>query len=216
MVPKVLIPESAIKKFQHKTHSILAPRTVSESVNAKIIAQNQFTRGWCQYYRCTSSPADIFSKLSAEVFWDMAHWLGRKYKLNMPAVMRKFYKEKSFETRTHTLALPSEYKAKKLLGKTWHNPYTAKEEIVREKILVYESLWSGTEDRTGWEDIREEVMALKGTTCYVCGTELHPSEVEIDHFATPRARFKDKTEADRMKHLQPLCTSCHRAKYRAQ
>ena len=40
---------------------------------------------------------------------------------------------------------------------------------------------------------------------------LHPSEVEIDH-DTPRKRFKDKTEADRMKHLQPLCTSCHRAK----
>ena len=46
---------------------------------------------------------------------------------------------------------------------------------------------------------------------HVWNTVLHPSEVEIDH-DTPRKRFKDKTEADRMKHLQPLCTSCHRAK----
>src|SRR5262249_35103084 len=153
-------------------------------------------RGWCQYYRCTSSPAVIFSKLSAEIFWDMAHWLGRKYELSMPAIMRRFKKEKSFGTKRQTLALPNEYKTKKLLGKTWHNPYTAKEEIVREKILVYESLWNGTEDdRVGWGDTREEVMAQKGTTCYVCGTVLHPSEVEIDHFSTPRARFKDKTEA---------------------
>lgn len=68
MVPKVLIPESAIKKFQHKTRSILAQSTVSESVNAKIQAQNRFTRGWCQYYRCTSSPSDIFGKLSDELF----------------------------------------------------------------------------------------------------------------------------------------------------
>ena len=59
--------------------------------------------------------------------------------------------------------------------------------------------------------IREEVILQKGTTCYVCGTELHPYEVEIDH-TKPRARFKDQTEADRMKHLEPICTSCHRAK----
>ena len=61
-------------------------------------------------------------------------------------------------------------------------------------------------------DIREEVILLKGTTCYLCGIELHPSEVEVDHATKPRAGFKDKTEADRMKHLQPICTSCHRAK----
>ena len=102
--------------------------------------------------------------------------------------------------------------AKKLLKKKWHNPYTAKEAIIREKLLHYESLWSGNEDRQGWKDLREEVMLLKGTTCYVCGTELHPSEVEIDHATKPRATFKDITEADRMKHLRPICTSCHRAK----
>jgi hypothetical protein len=130
----------------------------------------------------------------------------------MPAVIQRFGEENTFRTTRYTLTLASEYKAKRLLTKTWHNPYTAKEEIVREKILVYESLWSGTETRFGWQDIREEVMILKGTTCYICGTELHPSEVEIDHASTPRARFKDKTEADRMKHLQPICTSCHRAK----
>jgi len=212
MVPKVLIPNSAIKKFQHKTRRTLPPGTASDSVNAKIMAQNQLTRGWCHYYRNTSSPADIFNTLNYEVYWGMAHWLGRKYKLNMPAVIQRFGEENTFRTTRYTLTLPSEYKAKRLLTKTWHNPYTAKEEIVREKILVYESLWSGTETRFGWQDIREEVMILKGTTCYICGTELHPSEVEIDHASTPRARFKDKTEADRMKHLQPICTSCHRAK----
>jgi len=212
MVPKVLIPEKAIKKFQHKTRSILAPNTVSESVNAKIQAQNRLTRGWCQYYRCSSSPKAIFGKLTHELFWEMAHWLGRKYEVNIPAVMQRFKKGGTFATKAETLVMPTEYKAKKHLVKTWHNPYTAKEEIIRERILVYESLWSGAEDRQGWGDIREEVILLKGTTCYVCGTVLHPSEVEVDHFTKPRARFKDKTEADRMKHLQPLCTSCHREK----
>ena len=118
----------------------------------------------------------------------------------------------TLSTKSIALVMPQTYKARKLLAKTWHNPYTAKEEIIREKLIWYDSLWSGEEDRQGRSDLREEVIELKGTTCYMCGTELHPSEVEIDHATKPRARFKDKTEADRMKHLQPICTSCHRVK----
>ena len=94
-----------------------------------------------------------------------------------------------------------------------------KETIQREAIFTWNDLWSGYEYRQGWMDLREEVISLKGTVCAlnmpdICesnGKPLHPSEVEIDHIQ-PRARFKMKTEADRMKHLQPVCTSCHRAK----
>ena len=57
MVPKVLIPESAIKRFQHAIRRILAPATTNEATAAKIEAVNHLTRGWCQYYRSTSSPA---------------------------------------------------------------------------------------------------------------------------------------------------------------
>ena len=216
MVPKVRIPERAIKRYQHKVRRILAPNTTNESTTAKIHAVNRLTRGWCQYYKCTSSPSDIFGDLSHELIWNMTHWLGRKYKISGPTVMRRFSREdgnyRTLGTKRVTLVLPNVYKAKKLLAKTWHNPYTAKEALIREKVLWYESLWLGNENRLGWSDIREEVMLLKGTTCYVCGTELHPYEVEIDHATKPRVRFKDIKEADRMKHLQPICTSCHRAK----
>jgi 5-methylcytosine-specific restriction endonuclease McrA len=212
MVPKVLIPNSASKKFSYKVRRILAPNTTNEATSAKILALNQLIRGWCEYYKNTSMPSRIFSDLSNEVFWLMAHWLGRKYKSKMPEVMQKYRMDNTFGTKSAKLTRLDEYKARRLLQKTWHNPYTAKEDIIREKILWYESLWIGNESRQGWSDQREEVITLKGTTCYVCGEELHESEVEIDHATKPRARFKDKTEADRMKHLQPICTSCHRAK----
>jgi predicted HNH restriction endonuclease len=99
------------------------------------------------------------------------------------------------------------------------NPYTEKEKIVRERLFSLHNLWSGHEENRGWMDQREEVIRLKGTICAlnlpdICeskGKPLHPSEVEIHHATKPRAQFKDKTEADRMKHLQPVCTSCHRA-----
>jgi hypothetical protein len=215
MVPKVLIPDKAIKRFQDSITGILNPNTHNDSVNAKIFALNRVIRGWCQYYRNTSSPIDIFGELHNFLYWKMAHWLGRKYKLTMPKVMQKYRKDNTFGNAKITMVVPNEYKARRLLTKKWHNPYTNKEAIIREKILHYESFWYGGEqDRQGWTDLREEVILLKGTTCHICGTELHPSEVEIDHI-TPRARFKELTEADRMKHLQPICTSCHRAKTKA-
>ena len=213
MVPKVLIPHKAIKQCQYKVRGMLGPRTTNESFSAKILALNRLIRGWCEYYRSTSSPQWGFREVERKLIWDMAHWLGKKYKVKIPIVLRKYMKgkPKTFSTKTTTLVLPTTYKAKRYMAKTWHNPYTEKEAIIREKIIAFESLWLGNEDRDGYIDLREEVILLKGTTCYMCGTVLHPSEVEIDH-DTPRKRFKDTTEADRMKHLQPLCTSCHRAK----
>jgi RNA-directed DNA polymerase len=212
MGPKVRIPEETIKRFTHRIRGILAPSTTSESTNAKLLAVNQLTRGWCQYYVHTSSPSDIFSQIESEIFWGMAHWLGRKYKMNMPAIMRKYRKENTLGTTRIQLVKASEYKAKRLKTTPWHNPYTEKEEIIREKFFSYEEIWIGKErHRQGWTDRREEVILLKGTICHICSITLHPSEVEIDH-TPPRARFKNPTEADRMKHLQPICTSCHRAK----
>ena len=213
MVPKVLIPHKAIKQCQYKVRGMLGPRTTNESFSAKMLALNRLIRGWCAYYRSTSSPQWGFREVERKLIWDMAHWLGKKYKVKIPIVLRKYMKgtPKTFGTKATTLVLPTTYKAKRYMAKTWHNPYTEKEAIIREKIIAFESLWLGNEDRDGYIDLREEVILLKGTTCYMCGTVLHPSEVEIDH-DTPRKRFKDTTEADRMKHLQPLCTSCHRAK----
>jgi len=219
MVPKVYIPKDAMTAFRHKIRSMTAPNTEGESVNAKFTALNSITRGWCQYYRCTSSPSMVFHKLHNELFWEVAHWLGKKYKSHMPGIMQRFRKENTFGTQTIHLIMPDEYKAKNRLVKTWHNPYTEKEEIIREKFLTLDDLWTGIErDRKGGMDLREEVILLKGTICAINGPDcesrgipLHPSEVEIDHI-TPRARFKDSREADRMKHLQPVCTSCHRAK----
>jgi len=212
MVPKVLIPDRAIKRFQHKTREIFAPNTTNESISAKIIAQNQLTRGWCQYYRCTSSPSIIFNKLRPEIYWNMAHWLGRKYKIGIAKVIQKYGDKDSFTTKKVTLTMPSTFKVRRLFTKKWHNPYTEKEAINREKFFSYENLWSGYEGtRYGWRDLREEVILLKGTTCNSCGITLHPSEVEVDHIK-PRARFKNPKEADSMDNFQILCTPCHRAK----
>ena len=141
MVPKVLIPASAIKRFRHKVREVLAPSTAGGSTNAKIQALNALTRGWCHYYRITSSPSGVFKQVSYEVFWDMAHWLGRKYKCNMPAIMRRFLHSSTLGTPTATLVLPTAYKARKRLVKVLYNPYTqARDHRTRKAFLLRGSL----------------------------------------------------------------------------
>ena len=67
----------------------------------------------------------------------MAHWLGKKYELSMPKVMQRFNKpNEALEPKAENWCCPDEYKAKKrLMSKTWHNPYTEKEEVERGKGL---------------------------------------------------------------------------------
>jgi 5-methylcytosine-specific restriction endonuclease McrA len=129
----------------------------------------------------------------------------------MPKVMQRYSGGKTLRTTSTILAMPTDHKAKKRLVKTWQNPYTGTEKLEREALFSYDEIWAGQETRDGWTDLREEVMKLKGTTCFTCGKVLHPSEVEIDEIK-PRASFKEPKEAERMGNLRPLCTPCHRAK----
>jgi HNH endonuclease len=157
----------------------------------------------------------------ASKIWLITFQVVKKYKLSMPRVLHRFREGNTFRTPAVQLIMPTEYKAKRFVAKTWHNPYTAPEKVLaekariqRESLLTYDRLWTGYEDRQGWMDLREEVILLKGTTCSTCGTGLHLSEVEIDHIK-PRAQFKDPRDADGIANLHILCTLCHRAKTKA-
>jgi hypothetical protein len=217
MVPKVLIPDKAIKRFRWKIRAMLAPSAEKHSLNANIVALNRFIQGWCEYYRSTSSPATIFSRLAYEVFWDMAHWLGRKYKVSIPTVMRRFSEGNTFRTTTRTLKMPTEYKAKKLFTTTWHNPYTNPEaarkekDRIRREVLFSYNIGTGYHHRHNGMDLREEVLLRDGPICAKCQKTFHPSEVHVDHI-NARLKFADPSKADTLDNLQILCIEEHRAK----
>jgi hypothetical protein len=218
MAPKVKIPRKALTKFQNKISEILAPNRTHESLNVKISALNALIRGWCEYYRSTSGPSQMFGKLDHIIFWKMSNWLGKKYDISTPIVMQRYVKDNSFQTSTKRLYMPSTYKAKLYVARTWHNPYTEpeqvkseKERIKRESLFTYDKIWLGIDRRPERMDIREEVLLRDGPTCAQCKNIFHPFEVQVDHIKA-RARFKDTTEANRLENYQVLCTECHRAK----
>ena len=146
----------------------------------------------------------------------MADWLGRKYKARIPTIMRRFYRDMTCKTTYKTtpikLVRASEYKARKLLRKVKHNPYTGAETLEREMLFSYDHLWLGSEYRQGNLDLREEVIDRQGAICRRCGHgPFAYDEVMVDHII-PRKQFKDKKKADSMDNLQMLCLPCHRAK----
>lgn len=153
------------------------------------------------------------------MFWGMAHWFGCQYRLqSMPEVMRKYRRGHTFQYRSVTLEMPSNYKAKRFVARTWHNPYTEtahgraeKDRIKWESLFTHDNAWIGQESRPGMMDLREEILLRDGPMCAMCKDTFQPYEVQGDHIIL-RAQCKNPTDADRLENLQGLCTHWHRAK----
>jgi hypothetical protein len=98
MKTKVIIPKEALDKIKAKFDLALAPASHQDSIATKILALNRLIGGWCRYYQYTSRASIQFKKLENVLFWRMAHWLGRKFQLKMPSVMRQFCRDNTFAT----------------------------------------------------------------------------------------------------------------------
>ena len=95
MVTKVHIPEKAIQRARFELNRIFSPRSTKDSLVAIITAANNFIRGWCQYYRCTSTPSSAFRVVQQPAYWNLVHWLGRKYNMTRSANTQNLRSRKS-------------------------------------------------------------------------------------------------------------------------
>ena len=211
--PKIRIPHEAYKRIKHKVSEALAPATCSYSLKIKIQQLNRVIGGWCRYYQYTSSPKYYFSHLGYDVWWGMAHWLGRKYKCSIPKVCKKFLVNKHFATKTSKLTMPHEYKTKRYPLKAFPiNPYLVTSiELKREELFSLEDIWTISETIAGQADRKDEVFTRR-PTCNDCGKPLSfIFEAELDH-KKPRQKFKRPEDADYPANQQILCKPCHKLK----
>jgi len=209
---KVLIPPGAFRKCRDKLSAVTDATTHRHSVTTKILAINRIIGGWCRYYQYCTRASTAFGKLEYHVFWSMAHWLGRKFQLTMPQVLRRFRKGNTLSTGTLNLLKASEFKTK-VYAKRYlkPNPYTTQERLQREEGVM-ESSWWGQEPRPGIEDLRPLILERDKYTCGNCGrTGLRLETAEIDH-RRPVRRFKLAVHANQPDNLWTLCVPCHKAK----
>jgi hypothetical protein len=155
----------------------------------------------------------MFKKLDYKVFWRMGHWLGKKYKLSMPGVMKKFRIDNTFGTATVTLLQPTQFKAKWHKARVIPNPYlSSAPQIERENLVDLDGMWTGWEERPGMADLKEGVYRRDSGKCGRCGQPVSWKRAHLDHIK-PRAMFKDKAQADVGENLWILHDiPCHREK----
>jgi RNA-directed DNA polymerase len=208
MTTKVLIPQSAIAKLRLKLRAATAPATHRDSVNTKILALNQIIGGWCRYYQYTSRACAQFNSIGNEAFWMMAHWLGRKFKISLSEVMRRYAQGSTFATEQYRLVLPQQFSTRIYKRRFLKpNPYTTQEQILREE-MPQEISWTGSEPRRGMADLRPLILGRDGYLCQMCGQPVTDETAQIDHIK-PVRRFKLPVEANDPDNLWTLCLKCH-------
>lgn len=212
MQTKIFIPKEAIDRIRGKIIEATDPTTHQDSVNAKILAMNRLIRGWCQYYQYATRASDEFVKLGHFVFWRMAHWIGRKFKMRIRLVMRRYGRGSSFATNQYRLIRPIEFRSLIYKGRFLKpNPYTTQESRLIREELPQQTSWTGREKRPGMADLRPLVLKRDGYTCQICEEPVKANTAQVDHLK-PVRRFKRPVDANSLDNLWTLCISCHKQK----
>jgi len=209
---KIVIPKEAMDKVCVKIRTACDQTSHQDSVNAKITGLNGVIRGWCQYYQYTSKATSQFHQLEYVIFWEMAHWLGRKFKIAMPVVMQRFKRDNTFASDKSRLLKPTEFPSLQYQQRFFKpNPYLTQERKLDREKLPNESYWTGYEARPGMADLRPFILERDEYICQLCGIKVIDSTAEVDHIR-PVRRFKRPIDANVPENLWTLCIPCHDSK----
>lgn len=214
--PKFLIPQEAKGKLRQTIQRITVHAAAKHSVHAKIHALNRHLRGWANYYRYAYNAARVFAKLDSCAFWQMAHWLGRKYQCSMPNVMRQFKRSVdgviTLGTDQTAVVRMGKIGSRSLQARCFDNPYELRQaQLIREVLFDAEHKWLGNERRPGMADLRILVLRRDQWTCQACGQPVSDETAQVDH-VRPVRRYKRPIDANVYGNLQTLCGVCHEAK----
>ena len=213
MGTKVLIPGEAVEKVLMKIAHATDKSTHQDSINTKIMALNRIISGWCRYYQYTSRASSTFHRIEYKAFWSMTHWLGRKFKVDMPEVMRRYVKGTVIGTNEQQLILAHrEFPALRYTERYLKpNPYVMQERILREDLPEETPYWTGYEPRPGMADLKLTALTRDSYRGQGCKTQVNMDTSHLDHIR-PVRRFRRPVDANRLENLQTLCIPCHRVK----
>jgi hypothetical protein len=198
---KIVIPKEAMDKVRLKFKLALSRATHQDSVSTKIIGVNRLIRGWCQYYQYTSKASSQFSQLEYDLFWAMAHWLGRKFRMTMPVVMQRFHRDNGFVSEKQRLLKPTEFPPLQYRQRFFKpNPYLTQDKRLEREEVPNETYWTGYEARPGMADLRPLILERDEYTCQRCEARVTANTAEVDHIR-PVRRFKRPVDANTFDNL---------------
>lgn len=212
MTTKVDIPRAAKRTFLNKIYAATDRTTHSDAAYSKFQALSRIIRGWSHYYKFSAHAGTDFNRLSYKVFWRVAHWLARKYKLTMKQTFKRYFirETQTFRVRKLDLVVPRHISPghyRQRFKKP--NPYLDATVTLEREALLATASWTGTEgERQGMSDLRQIVLSRDNWTCQHCGRTLTQRDAQVHH-KTPMRRFRNKRAAHFEANLIAVCGPCH-------
>ena len=87
MRPVSTIPKEKSRGFAHKLTTQLSSNHHVNKIDM-VEALNRQLAGWANFYQYTDYSAHVYRHLDRVVFWKLAHWLARKYRVSIKSLMR--------------------------------------------------------------------------------------------------------------------------------
>ena len=84
------IPWASYRRFADELTRMLSsnhhldPVDMIRNINRKI-------RGWTAFYQHATYTGRMYQRIDTAVFWKLAHWLARRYKMRIKRAMRRWY-----------------------------------------------------------------------------------------------------------------------------
>lgn len=91
MRPVSTIPREKARAFAHKLTAQLSGHYHVNKIDQVEIINRQLA-GWANFYQYTDYTAMVYRHIDRVVFWKLAHWLARKYRISIKSLMRKWIK----------------------------------------------------------------------------------------------------------------------------
>jgi group II intron reverse transcriptase/maturase len=88
MRPVTTIPRERLRQFAARLTTQLSGNYSANKIDY-VEGINRQLAGWAAFYQHTDYTATTFRKLDRIVFWKLAHWLARKYRCSIKALMRR-------------------------------------------------------------------------------------------------------------------------------
>jgi len=79
-------------KFRNFANKLVKELSGNHSVNKidMVESLNRKLAGWANFYQFTDYTAVMYGKLDRIIFWKLAHWLARKYRVSIKSLMRQW------------------------------------------------------------------------------------------------------------------------------
>jgi hypothetical protein len=89
MRPVTTIPKEKLRQFAARLVAQLSGDYGANKIDL-VEDLNRRLAGWATFYQYTDYTATMYGKLDRIVFWKLAHWLARKHRCSIKALMRRW------------------------------------------------------------------------------------------------------------------------------